>query len=170
MYFFDHRRLAASHKPRGYKRSLCRRLLCAGYGTRLKGEPISSNCGSQGKSQAQPDGGEGHSVITTGYPVTVLRKAVAPLRRSNTKARGDEQKSSQACMSGTSPATDRRENAGSVAFPKARQTRCSLCSFVSVLTSRIAGYVIRMSGGVGGALSDGCPYPDRRQAPMVLLK
>ncbi len=43
----------------------------------------------QGKSQAQPDGGEGHSVITTGYPVTVLRKAVAPLRRSNTKARGD---------------------------------------------------------------------------------
>ena len=29
----------------------------------------------------------------------------------------------------------------------------------SVLTSRIAGYVIRMSGGVGGALSDGRPYP-----------
>ena len=55
-----------------------------------------------------------------------------------------------------------RENAGSVAFPKARQTRCSLCSFVSVLTSRIAGYVIRMSGGVGGALSDGRSYPDRR--------
>ena len=78
--------------------------LCAGHGTRLKGEPTISNYGSQGKSQAQPDGGEGHSVITTGYPVTVLRKAVAPLRRSNTKARGDEQKSSQACMSGTSPA------------------------------------------------------------------
>jgi len=37
-----------------------------------------------------------------GYPVTVLRKAVAPLRRSNTKARGDEQKSSQACICGTS--------------------------------------------------------------------
>ena len=35
-------------------------------------------------------------------------------------------------------------------------------SFVSVLTSRIAGYVIRMSGGVGGALSDGCPYPYRQ--------
>jgi hypothetical protein len=68
--------------------------LCAGHGTRLKGEPIISNYGSQGKSQAQPDGGEGHSVITTGYPVTVLRKAVAPLRRSSTKARGDEQKSS----------------------------------------------------------------------------
>ena len=30
---------------------------------------------------------------------------------------------------------------------------------VSVLTSRIAGYVTRMSGGVGGALSDGRPYP-----------
>ena len=50
-----------------------------------------------------------------------------------------------------------RENAGSVAFPKARQTRCS---FVSVLTSRIAGYVTRTSGGVGEVLSDGRPYPD----------
>jgi len=87
---------------RGFLRSAAKALLCAGHGTRLKGEPISSNCGSQGKSQAQPDGGEGHSVITTGYPVTVLRKAVAPLRRSNTKARGDEQKSSQACICGTS--------------------------------------------------------------------
>ena len=27
------------------------------------------------------------------------------------------------------------------------------------MTSRIAGYVTRMSGGVGGALSDGRPYP-----------
>ncbi|MFV9647036.1 MAG: hypothetical protein ACNYWU_14535, partial [Desulfobacterales bacterium] len=35
-----------------------------------------------------------------------------------------------------------------------------------VLTSRIAGYVIRMSGGVGGALSDGCPY---RRSSSVLL-
>jgi len=60
----------------------------------LKGEPIHSSYGSQGKSQAQPDGGEGHSVITTGYPVTVPWKAVALLRQSNTKARGDEQKSS----------------------------------------------------------------------------
>jgi hypothetical protein len=51
-----------------------------------------------------------------------------------------------------------RENAGSVAFPKARQTRCS---FVSVLTCRIAGYAIRMSGGVGGLLSDGESYPDK---------
>jgi hypothetical protein len=32
---------------------------------------------------------------------------------------------------------------------------------VSVMTSRIAGYVTRMSGGVGGALSDGRPYPYR---------
>jgi len=71
-------------------------FLCCVPGTAhvLKGEPIASNYGSQGKSQAQPDGGEGHSVITTGYPVTVPRKAVAPLRRSNTKARGDKQKSS----------------------------------------------------------------------------
>ena len=46
-------------------------LLCAVHGTRLKGKPIISKYGSQGKSQAQPDGGEGHSVITTGYPVTV---------------------------------------------------------------------------------------------------
>ena len=43
-----------------------------------------------------------------------------------------------------SPAAGWRENAGSVAFPKARQT---IYSFVSVLTSRIAGYVISMSGG-----------------------
>jgi hypothetical protein len=32
----------------------------------LKGEPTISKYGSQGKSQAQPDGGEGHSIITTG--------------------------------------------------------------------------------------------------------
>jgi len=30
---------------------------------------------------------------------------------------------------------------------------------VSVLTSRIAGYLTRMSGGVGEALSDGLPIP-----------
>ena len=40
-------------------------LVYAGHGTRLKREPIRSNYGSQGKSQAQPDGGEVHSVITT---------------------------------------------------------------------------------------------------------
>ena len=34
--------------------------------------------------------------------------------------------------------------------------------FGSVLTSRTAGYVTRMSGGVGGALSDGRLYPYRR--------
>ena len=38
-------------------------LLCAGHGTRLKCEPTISNYRSQGKSQAQPDGGEEHSVI-----------------------------------------------------------------------------------------------------------
>ena len=31
---------------------------------------------------------------------------------------------------------------------------------MSVLISRTAGYAIRLSGGVGGALSDGRPYPD----------
>ncbi len=34
--------------------------------------------------------------------------------------------------------------------------------FVSVLTSRIAGNVTRTSGGVGGALRDGRPYPDQQ--------
>jgi hypothetical protein len=91
-------------------------LLCAGHGTRLKGEPIFSNYGSQGKSQVQPDGGEGHSVITTVYPVTVPRKAVALLRQSNTKARGDEQKSSQACICGTS--------LQQVADPQGSEYRC----------------------------------------------
>jgi hypothetical protein len=62
------------------------RRLCAEHGTRLKGEPIISNYGSQGKSQAQRDGGEGHSVITKGYPVTMSRKVVALLRWNNTKA------------------------------------------------------------------------------------
>ena len=33
---------------------------------------------------------------------------------------------------------------------------------IPALTSRTAGYVIRMSGAVGGVLSDGRPYPDRR--------
>ena len=89
-------------KVASLSRSALIRMLCAGHGTRLKGEPTIFNNGSQGKSQAQPDGGEGHSVITTGYPVTVPRKAVAPLRRSSTKVRGDEQKSSQACICGTS--------------------------------------------------------------------
>jgi len=79
-------------------------IFCCVPGTAhvLKGEPIISRNGSQGSSQAQPDGGEGHSVITTGYPVTVPRKTVALLRQSSTKARGDVQKSSQACICGTS--------------------------------------------------------------------
>ncbi len=37
-----------------------------------------------------------------GVSVTVLRKAVALLRQGTAKVRGDEQKYSQACMSGTS--------------------------------------------------------------------
>ena len=46
----------------------------------------------------------------------------------------------------------------SVAFRSPRPSRPIVLS-VSVMTSRIAGYVTRMSGGVGGALSDGRPYP-----------
>ena len=42
------------------KLTLCAERL---KGERLKGEPILFNYGSQGKSQAQLDGGEGHSVI-----------------------------------------------------------------------------------------------------------
>lgn len=38
--------------------------------------------------------------MTTGYPVTVLRKAVALLRQGTAKVRGDEQESSQACIVG----------------------------------------------------------------------
>ena len=109
-------------------------LLCAGHCTHHKGEPIFFNYGSQGKSQAQPDGGEGCSGITTGGIGDC-----APEGSSSAEAGYRESTGWSACA-GT-------------------QTRCLLCSFVSVLTSRIAGYVISMSGGVGGALSDGCPYP-----------
>ena len=42
-------------------------------------------------------------------------------------------------------------------FKKSGTFACLLS--VPALTSRIAGYVTRMSGGVGGALSDGSPYP-----------
>ena len=45
-----------------------------------------------------------------------------------------------------------------VAFRSPRPSRPIVLS-VSVLTSRTAGYVTRTSGGVGGALSDGRPYP-----------
>ncbi len=45
-----------------------------------------------------------------------------------------------------------------IAFRSPRPSRRMALS-VSVLTSRIAGYATRMSGGVGGALSDGRPYP-----------
>ncbi len=40
--------------------------------------------------------------------------------------------------------------------------------FVSVLTSRIAGYVTRTSGGVGGGSCEAHPYPDRRRAAQRL--
>ena len=39
---------------------------------------------------------------------------------------------------------------------------------VTALTSRIAGYVTRTSGGVGGALSDGRPYPYIRHLLQAL--
>jgi hypothetical protein len=38
------------------------------------------------------------------------------------------------------------------------------------LTSRTAGYVTRTSGGVGGALSDGRPYPYVCRARHVFLR
>ncbi len=44
-----------------------------------------------------------------------------------------------------------------VAFRSPRPSR-KADLFVSVLTSRTAGYATRTSGGVGGALSDGRPY------------
>jgi len=39
--------------------------LCAGHGTRLKGEFIIATRAIMSKSQTQPDGGEGCSVIAT---------------------------------------------------------------------------------------------------------
>ncbi len=46
-----------------------------------------------------------------------------------------------------------------VAFRSQRPGRPDVVLFVPALTSRTAGYVTRMSGAVGGALSDGRPYP-----------
>jgi hypothetical protein len=46
------------------------------------------------KSKAQPDGGEGHSGMATGYPVMVPGKEAALLRQGTANARGDEQESS----------------------------------------------------------------------------
>ncbi len=51
----------------------------------------------------------------------------------------------------------KRENAGIVLL--LRPGRPDVVLFVPALTSRTAGYVTRMSGAVGGALSDGRPYP-----------
>jgi len=43
-----------------------------------------------------------------------------------------------------------------------RPGRANVVLFVAALISRTAGYAIRMSGAVGGALSDGRPYPYSR--------
>ena len=47
------------------------------------------------KASPKPSQMEAKGIVLSqrGYLVMVLRKAVAPLKRSNTKARGDEQKS-----------------------------------------------------------------------------
>ena len=47
-----------------------------------------------GKSQTQPDGGEGYSGMATGYPVTVLGEEAALPRQGTANARGDEQEPS----------------------------------------------------------------------------
>ena len=52
------------------------------------------------KSQAQPDGGEGHSGMATGYPATVPGKEAALLRQGTASARGDEKEPSQAGLVG----------------------------------------------------------------------
>ena len=46
------------------------------------------------KSWAQPDGGEGRSVMATGFPVTGLWEEAVLLSQDNAKVRGDGQKSS----------------------------------------------------------------------------
>ena len=48
----------------------------AGHGTRLKGEAILFNYGSQGKSQVQLDGGEKHEREAWVNFLTFLRKSV----------------------------------------------------------------------------------------------
>ncbi len=47
-----------------------------------------------GKSQTQPDGGEGYSGMATRYPVTVLGEEAALPRQGTANARGDEQEPS----------------------------------------------------------------------------
>jgi hypothetical protein len=49
----------------------------------------------------------------------------------------------------------------SVASGSFRPGRADVVLFVPALISRLAVYVTRTYGGVGGALSDGRPYPDR---------
>ena len=52
------------------------------------------------KSQTQPDGGEGYSGMTTGYPVAVPGKEAALLLQGTASVRGDEQEPSQAGLVG----------------------------------------------------------------------
>ena len=47
-----------------------------------------------------------------------------------------------------------------------RPGRADVVLSVPALISRTAGYAIRMSGAVEGALSDGRPYPYMRKCPM----
>ena len=51
-----------------------------------------------------------------------------------------------------------------------RPGRANVVLFVSALISRTAGYAIRMSGAVGGALSDGRPYPYVCRARHTFLR
>jgi hypothetical protein len=61
-------------------------LLCAGHGTRLKGEPIISNYGSQGKSQALYYNNQGFD--TDPFPAFVcfftIRISLRPERKGST--------------------------------------------------------------------------------------
>jgi len=57
-----------------------------------------------------------------------------------------------------------------VSFCFLRPGRVDVVLSIPALTSQIAGYVTHMSGGVGGALSDGRPYPYRRFLPMMICE
>jgi len=51
-----------------------------------------------------------------------------------------------------------------------RSGRADVVLSVPALISRTAGYAIRMSGAVGGALSDGRPYPYVQPASLIRHK
>lgn len=53
-----------------------------------------------GKSQIQPDGGEGCSGMATGYPATVPGEEAALPRQGTANPRGNEQEPSQAGLVG----------------------------------------------------------------------